>query len=250
MRTIEAIIVEDEKRSSDVLESLLSKYCPDIQIRSVEPTVQQAISAISQAAPDLVFLDVELPDASGFKVLESFPDKRFSVIFVTAYEHYAIKAIKACALDYLLKPVDIDDLISAVEKVRQEMGSLQVERRKEVFLDNHKQESVNKQRIALPTKDGLLFVKQEDIVRCKAEGNYTLFNLATKESVLISKPLNYFEEILDDQIFYRTHQSYLVNLTHVKKYVRGRGGHVLMSDDSIAEVSVRTKSELLEKFIK
>ncbi len=250
MNRIRTIIVEDEKRSSDVLINLLEKYCSEIEIISVQPTVKQAIEAIETDKPELIFLDVELPDASGFKVIESFPDNPFSVIFVTAYEHYAIKAIKACALDYLLKPVDIDDLIAAVGKVRSEMLAPQMETRKEIFLYNHKQESIFKHKIALATGEGLLFVRQEDIVLCKAEGNYTLFHLTSKEKVLVSKPLNYFEEILDDELFCRTHQSFLVNLSHIKKYVRGRGGVLIMNDDSTVEVSVRLKADLLDRFIK
>lgn len=250
MSNIKAIIVEDEARNADVLKSLLGRYCPNVDIHSVATTVKQAIDTIYEVDPDLVFLDIELPDASGFKVIEHFPQKKFNVIFVTAFEHYAVKAIKASALDYLLKPVDIDDLVAAVNKAEKEINNPDVAKRKEAFLYNARQDSAVKQKIALPTIDGLLFVNQEDIIQCQAEGNYTYFYLTNKDKIMVSKSLNYFEDVLDEELFCRTHQSHLVNLGHIKKYIKGRGGYILMSDDSKVEVSVRMKNDFLDRFIK
>ncbi|MCW3127830.1 MAG: DNA-binding response regulator [Bacteroidetes bacterium] len=250
MNPLKAVIVEDEKRSADVLKDLLAKYCTNVQVADVAETVEKAIEAIVKHEPDIVFLDIELPDGSGFKVIEAFPHDSLSVIFVTAYEHYAIKAIKICALDYLLKPLDMDDLISAVNKVSTEKRSPDMNKRKEVFLNNHRQKSILERKIALPTIEGLLFVCQEDIVYCEAESNYTNFFLKTKEKMLVCKPLNYFEEILDPEYFCRTHQSFLVNLSYIKKYVKGRGGYLIMNDGTKLEISVRMKSAFLERFSK
>ncbi len=249
MKKIRAIIVEDEARNANSLKKLTEKYCPNIEILSIAPSVEAAIETIRTIDPDLVFLDVELPDGSGFRVIESFPQDKFSVIFVTAYEHYAIKAIKASAIDYLLKPVDIDDLMTAVNKVQLYMDSPENIGRKEMLVFNSKQENLLRQKIALPTVEGILFVLQEDIVQCEAEGNYTSFYLTTREKILVSKPLNYFEDVLDNAQFCRSHQSHLVNLSHVKKYVKGRGGYLIMNDGSKIEVSARMKTELLDKLI-
>jgi two-component system LytT family response regulator len=245
-----AIIVEDEVRNAEVLKKLLAKYCPDIEILSVDASVESAIAAINRLNPALVFLDVELPDGTGFNVLESFPEHAFSVIFVTAYEHYAIKAIKACALDYLLKPVDIDDLIAAVNKVKGEKDSPDFQKRRDTFLHNNLQKNSLLQKIALPTMEGLVFVNLQDIILCEAEGNYTNFKLKSHEKILVSKPLAHFEELLDSEQFCRTHQSYLVNLNYISKYVKGRGGYLVMIDGTKVEVSVRMKSEFLERFTK
>lgn len=247
MNTLKAIIVEDEKRSADVLQNLLGKYCNHVSVMAVTETAQDAIGAINDVSPDVIFLDIELPDGSGFKVIEACPDRRMDIIFVTAYEHYAIKAIKSCALDYLLKPIDMDDLISAVSRV-DTTSQRQDAKRKEALMHNNQQKNILKTKIALPTLEGLLFVYQEDILYCVAESNYTNIFLRTKEKVLVCKPLNYFEEMLDKEGFCRTHQSFLVNISYIKKYVKGRGGYLIMSDDTKVEISVRMKSAFLERF--
>ena len=247
---IRAIIVEDEGRSADVLKGLVEKYCPGVQIVAMAQTVTGAVDMITENRPDLVFLDVELPDGTGFKVLENFKPDLFEIIFVTAYEHYAIKAIRACALDYLLKPVDIDELVAAVNKLSAAKEIAGNEKRKETLVANAHQKNTYKQKIALPTMEGLLFVLQEDIIFCEAQGNYTNFYLRGKEKILVSRLLNYFEEILDEESFCRTHQSYLVNTLHIEKYVKGRGGYLVMSDGSNVEVSARMKSDFLDRFIK
>lgn len=250
MNSLKAIIVEDEKRSADVLKSMLEKHCPHIEVIAVAETVRNAIAGIEEHEPDIVFLDIELPDGSGFKVIEAFPDHQLSVIFVTAFDHYAIKAIKICALDYLLKPVDMDDLISAVDRISQNRQGQEQVKRREVLLSNHRHKSVFKNKIALPTLEGLLFVYQDDILHCAAESNYTNIFLRTKEKILVCKPLTYFEEILDAEYFCRTHQSFLVNLNYVKKYMKGRGGYLIMNDGTKVEISVRMKSAFLERFNK
>jgi two-component system LytT family response regulator len=247
MKTIKAVMVEDETPSADVLRTLINECCPEIEIAGVAPTVKKAVEMISDFKPDLVFLDVELPDGNGFSVIESFPEGRFNVIFVTAFEHYALKAIKACAIDYLLKPVDGDDLVAAVRKLPADIAG---DKRQLALMYNAKQKNGLKRRLALPTQEGLKFIEQMEIVWCEAQGSYTNFLLLNKEKILVSKPLNYFEEILDEEQFCRCHQSYMVNLAHIKSYVKGRGGYLIMNDGSKVEVSARMKHNLLDRFAK
>jgi two-component system LytT family response regulator len=247
---IRAIIIEDEQRSADVLKALIERYCDGVEIMKWETTVEGGIAAINTNKPDLVFLDVELPDGSGFNVLEHFPGNELNVIFVTAYEHYAFKAIKACAIDYLLKPVDIDDLVNAVNKAKAEIGTADIEKKKAALVYNFKQKPGYRQKIALASIDGIHFVQLQDIVLFKAEGNYTQVVVQKGEPIVVSKPLSHFEEILDEQQFCRTHQSYMVNLYHVSKYIKGRGGCLVMSNGMSVEVSVRLKNDVLDRFIK
>ena len=245
-----AIIVEDEKRSADALNHLVKRYCQGVEVVSQAESVKIAIETITLAKPDLVFLDVGLPDGSGFKILEAFPKDHFNFIFVTAYEHYAIKAIKACALDYLLKPVDIDELMAAVNKVKTEQYKPELQDRKEALFYNSRQTDMSRRKVALPTNEGLRFVFQEDIVYCEAENNYTNFILKTGQKIMVCKSLNHFEGILDAEYFCRSHSSFLVNLTYAEKYVKGRGGYLVMSNGAKVEVSERMKPHLLGKFSK
>lgn len=244
---IKSLIVEDELRSADVMKTLLAECCPHIEIVAVAPSVKSAVELISLTNPQLVFLDVELPDGNGFNVLDNFPPGRFHVIFVTAFEHYALKAIKASALDYLLKPVDTDELVAAVNKIP---ANPETDIRQKVYSQNLYQSNKQKLKLALPTFDGLTFIEQGDIIWCEAQGSYCNFLLTNKEKILVSKPLSYFEEILDEEQFCRPHQSYIINLAHTKSYVKGRGGYLIMSDGSKVEVSVRMKSSLLDRFLK
>ncbi len=246
---MQAVIVEDEVRNADVLKKLLEDYCPGIKCMATAPTVKSAVEEIKRVKPGLVFLDVELPDGSGFDVLNSFPDNSFRVIFVTAYEHYALKALKTGAMDYLLKPIDIDDLTAAVNKAQLNNVYNNTLKSKPIPNENQNNNILSK-KIALPTTDGLIFIEQMDIVLCEAEGNYTSFLLKQHNKVLVSKPLSYFEEVLNAEQFCRTHQSYIINLAYVKSYVKGRGGYLIMNDGTKVEVSVRMKNNLLDRFIR
>lgn len=243
-----AVIVEDEVRNADVLKRLIEDYCPSIKCIATAPTVKSAVEEIERVKPSLVFLDVELPDGTGFDVLNSFPDNSFQVIFVTAYEQYALKALKTGAMDYLLKPFDVDDLVVAVAKAQANADNNALKTR---TISNGSQHSnMLSKKIALPTVSGLVFVAQMDIMVCEAEGNYTIFILKNTNKVLVSKPLSYFEEVLNAEQFCRTHQSYIVNLAYVTSYVKGRGGYLILNDGTKVEVSVRMKSNLLDRFIR
>ncbi len=244
-----AVIVEDEDRSRKLLENLLAKYCPHIKIVGHAETVAEAILVIGQQQPDLVFLDVELPDGTGFKVLDQLSHLNFDVIFVTAYEHYALKAIKRAALDYLLKPLDIDDLVTAVGKIspRNANTPKNIDRQSAIvngYINNQRDKSI----LALPTTDGLVFIQDTDIIVCQSDSNYTHLVMLNNRKFLVSRTLNDIEEMLSEDVFCRVHHSFIVNLKHVRRYFKGKGGYLEMSDGSTVEVSSRKKHDFLARF--
>lgn len=245
---IHALIVEDEKNNSDRLIRLLKKSCPDVEVAGVADSVHAALVAIEKHIPNLIFLDIELPDGNGFDVLEKSADNEFDVIFVTAHDKYAIKAIKFSAADYLLKPIDEEELKKAIEKIKQNKSSV-AGKENLTFL----RQQINNNdfsKIALPTINGYQFVALDEVVRCQADRNYTQIYLSNGKNVLVSRTLGEFEELLEEHNFYRIHHAYLINLKHLKEYVKGEGGHVLMSDGSRLDVSKRKKDDFLSRLHK
>lgn len=238
-----AIIVDDEKHCRDVLGLLLQKHCPTVNLLASCQDGQSAIDAIEMHHPDVVFLDIEMPGMSGFEVLEASSFTNFEVIFTTAYNEYAIKAIRHNALDYILKPIDKDELIQAVSRMQN------VEPVKEVSRVDNFVEYLTRQkmgdRIALPTSDGLQILQSEEIWYCESEGGYTRFYLTNGKVSLISKTLKEVEDVLEVKGFCRVHHSYLINLRYVQKYVRGDGGEVIMANGKNIPVSRNKKQEFL-----
>jgi two-component system LytT family response regulator len=247
---IKALIIDDEKSSRDTLRGFIDNYCEGVEIIDEAESAEQGIEQIKKLQPDLIFLDIELPLGSGFDLLEACGYANFEVIFTTAHDQYALQAIKVCALDYLLKPISATDLINAVAKIRQRGLSKTTTPQIGAFVENIS--NLNKQlsNIVLPTLDGFVVVKISDIIRCEADKNYTNFIFASNEKILVSKTLKEFEELLHDMDFIRIHQSHLINAAHVQRYIKGTGGYVQMSDDSIIEVSRRKKELLMERFLK
>jgi two-component system LytT family response regulator len=245
---IKAIIVDDEVTARETLTDLLQHYCPQVTVLSSAESVKSAVPLIKMHQPDLVFLDIEMPFENGFKLFEKFPQQNFSVVFVTAYDQYAIKAIKFSAMDYLLKPINPDELIGAIEKVNnKKMSEEENKKRIELLMSNLDHPKKIKQ-IALPSSKGAVFVDMDTIVRCSADGNYTKFHLSDGKSHLITKNLGEYEELMEEYHFFRVHHSHLVNLNHIKTYIRGNGGYVVMSDATQVEVSRRKKNEFLKIF--
>ena len=238
---VKAIIVDDELKSRLTLQKMINIHCPGVVILELTDSVATAAVAIEQHQPDLVFLDIEMPFENGFMLFERIPKPDFKVIFTTAYDHYAIKAIKLSALDYLLKPVDADDLIAAVSKIHPQNH---LQSKIEALLSNLKPKT-NSAKIAVPTFNGLQMLNTGDIVKCKADESYTQISLANGSKLMVSRLLKEFEDLLTDLNFFRVHHSYLINLSHVVNYVKGNGGHVIMSDGESVEVSRRKKTELL-----
>lgn len=246
---IKAIIVDDEKKSRMTLANLIETYCPAVSVVELCESVTVAEKAIKKFDPDLVFLDIEMPFENGFNLLERIKTPAFQVIFVTAYDHYAIKAIKYSALDYILKPVDSDELLAAVEKIEERKTDVSIQASQfELLLANLKKGG--RARIAIPTFDGLRMVNVEEIIRCVADESYTEIILSTGEKLIVSRILKEYEDLLSDLNFFRVHNSCLINLAHVVRYVKGDGGNVIMSNGECVEVARRKKIELLNKLTK
>lgn len=238
-----AVIVDDEKHCRDVLALLVQKHCPTLNLVASCPDGQSAIEAIEMHHPDIVFLDIEMPGMSGFDMLEACRFTNFEVIFTTAYNEYAIKAIRHNALDYILKPIDKDELIQAVGRM-QSVQPAKESSRVENFIEYLSKQKMG-DRIALPTSDGLQILQSEEIWYCESEGGYTRFFLTNGKISLISKTLKEVEDVLETKGFCRVHHSYLINLRYVQKYVRGDGGEVIMANGKSIPVSRNKKQEFL-----
>ena len=241
---LNAIIVEDEKTSRDILKNYLEKYCPNVTILGEAANVDEALILIRNNTLDLVFLDVEMPYGNAFDLLDKVGDRTFETVFVTAYNHYAIDALNAHASYYLMKPISIDELIKAVDYV------VDIKTKEEALQDQvliPKTNIVNG-KITIPQQDGFEVIDTATILYCKADDNYTEIFLNTNKKKLVSKTLKYFEEALANSSFARVHKSYLVNVNEIIKYVKGKGGHVVLSNGKEVLVSASKKAQLLSYF--
>jgi len=243
---IRSIIVDDEFKSRESLKILLEDYCEDISVDATCQNVAEALNAINDIKPDVVFLDIQLQRETGFDLLNKFKNFDFEVIFTTAYTEYAIKAFKFSAIDYLLKPIDIAELKRAIEKVAKSRTN-SITARLQQLLQNLSNGSSESYKLALPTSDGLIFVKVNDILYCEASGNYTEIVMADNKKYIVSRTLKEYDDMLSEQNFYRIHHSYLINLNGIKKYVRGDGGYVIMNNDKLLDVSKRKKEGFLSR---
>jgi len=240
-----AIIVDDEPYSCESLATLIERYCPDVKILDICYSGADALKAIQEQVPTLLFLDIEMPGMNGFEMLQQLPSINFSIIFTTSYDQYAIKAIRFSALDYLLKPVDREDLQTAVRKAM-ESARHSLPQQIEILLQKLKQPTIAINKIAIPTMEGLQMLFVENVISCSSDSNYTVLHLKNKQIITASRTLKEIEEMLEDYSFLRVHHSYLVNLNEVEKYVRGDGGYLIMSDGSYIDVS-RSRKEILVK---
>ena len=241
---LKSIIVEDEEASRDILKNYLSKYCPDVEVLGEASNVEEALILIRNHDLDLVFLDVEMPYGNAFDLLDKVGDINFETIFVTAYNHYAIDALNAHASYYLMKPISIDELIKAVDYVS-EIKSKEDALQDQVLVP--KTNAING-KITIPQQDGFEVINTSDILYCKADDNYTEIYLNTNKRKVVSKTLKYFEEALNGSSFARVHKSYLVNVNEITKYIKGKGGSVLLSNGQEIMVSASKKSDLLSYF--
>jgi two-component system, LytTR family, response regulator len=243
---LRAIIIDDEESCRDTLRDLLRNHFPHFQIVKECDSVESGIAALRGAEIDVLFLDVELPDGSGFDVLSALEDIRFKTIFTTAHNEYAVKAIKFSALDYLLKPILVDDLTAALARIDRTPEAQEQQRAQlRILHDRLVSRDDGEDRIALPTQDGYSFVDLRDIIRCEAENNYTWVFLVRGAKLLVCRTMKEFDEMLEEHGFFRIHNSHLINLRHLKRYVKGKGGYVVMSDDNELEVSVRRKDDFI-----
>jgi two-component system LytT family response regulator len=247
---IRCILVDDEKNALEMMEWLIRTYCPDVEIVAMCNSAEQGIAAINTHKPDVVFLDIEMPRMNGFDMLEQFDKLFFDVVFCTAYDQFAIKAFKYSALNYLLKPIDPDDLKSTVSRIA-ERKSIPTREQFELLLQSIAQPAkTTPQRIALTTADGMIFVPTQDIVYCEAESNYTKVVLSSGKKIVVSKVLKDIDEALSGPDFCRVHSSFLINVNRIKKYVRGDGGYLIMDDDANISISRNRRQEFMELFSK
>ena len=242
---INAIIIGDEKDARDGLRLAIERYCPEVKLIEICATPEKGIEAINMLKPDLVFLDVQMPHLSGFDVLQRVGQVSFAVVFVSAYDKYAIKAIRFSALDYLLKPVDADELVQTIKRVIERSGRGGQSHYYQSIIHNVQHAGKPIGRLAVPTADGIDFLNTDEIIFCQAEGNYTQVHLSQRRKQLISKNLREFENILCDSGFCRVHHSSLINMRHVQKYVRGEGGYVLLTDGHQVNISRRKREEFI-----
>jgi two-component system LytT family response regulator len=241
-----AVIVEDEIRSRESLNGLLKLYCKNVSVVAEADGVQTGIKAIKEHNPDIVFLDIQMPDGSGFKLLESIENINFSIIFTTAYDQFAIKAIKFSAIDYLLKPIFPDDLVEAVKKAEKSVASKKTQQNVEVLLENFKRPETEPPKIVLSTAEKINVVKVKDIIRCESDNYYTNYFFIDGKQLLISKTLKENEELLSDYNFIRPHKSHLINVIYIKSYNKHDGGSIVMTDGSVVPVSRRKREKILE----
>lgn len=243
---INAIIIDDERHSCDALKMLLGKCCQQVHVAAIGYSGEEGIKRITELKPQLVFLDIEMPHMNGFQMLEQLPKIDFEIIFTTSYDQYAITAFKFSALDYLLKPVDREELEKAVQRVIKKINP-PVSQQLEILLQKINQPAITVQRIALPTMQGLEFIPVESIIHCSSNNNYTEFFLTDKKKLLVSRTLKEVEDMLADHSFLRVHNSYIVNLNAVTRYIRGEGGYLVMTDGSTIDVSRSRKEMLMQK---
>jgi two-component system LytT family response regulator len=243
---VRGIIVDDEFKSRESLRILLEDFCEGVEVCALCQNVDEGINAIRELKPEVVFLDIQMQRESGFDLLTRIKDINFEVIFTTAHSEYAIKAFKFSAIDYLLKPIDIEELRQAIDKLNNKINDT-TSIRLQHLIQNLKIQPAESYKLALPTFEGLIFVKVSDIIYCGASSNYTEIFTQDGKKHLVSRTLKEYDELLSDQNFYRIHNSYLVNLNAVKKYVRGEGGYVIMNNDQSLDVSKRKKDGFLEK---
>ncbi len=230
-----AIVIDDENRTRDLIAKMINSFGLGIEAIPAGESVASGIKAIEEHNPDLVFLDIQMPDGTGFDLLKAIPDKSFEVIFITAHEEFAIKAIKFSALDYILKPVDSDELRAAVERALESMGSNKEQSQYEALQLN--MQPNQKRRLVLKTQESVHVIELDNIIRCEADRNYTSFYLTGGKKILVSKTLKDYETLLTGHNFLRVQQSHLINLDFVARYDKGNGGSVVMKDDSEVPLS-------------
>jgi two-component system LytT family response regulator len=244
---IKTLIIEDEQKSRDVLMKIIEKSCPELKVVGNAGNVSEGVELIKSLKPDLVFLDITMPDGSGFDLLEQVGDQKFDLIFATASNSHAIRAFKYSACDYLLKPIDIEELRNAVLRVVKrksetpDMGNLNF------LIQQLKRSDDNYQKITLPTGNAYEIINLKDIVRCEADGSYTYFYLTDKRKLMVSASLKHYEELLPEQDFIRVHHHNLINMNHVVRFLKEDGGYAVMTDGSKIEISRRKKDQFMDR---
>ena len=242
---IKSIIIDDETNNQELISNLLKSYAENIQVVAIANSVETAYNAIIDHQPDLIFLDIQMPDGTGFDLLKKFEKIDFKVIFVTAHQEYAIEAFKFSAIDYLLKPLSPSNLISAVKKVEEYMNGEELNLKLKTLLSNISEPLKAKKKIVLKTMDRIYSVDINDIIRFESDGGYSKVYLLDGKRIMVSRTMKEFEDLLLDVNFLRVHNSHLINMNHLYCFEKTEG-HVVMKDDSIVPVSNRKREQLLE----
>ena len=245
---INYVLIDDEPKNVKILRAMLDEFCPEIQYLGSASGVADGEALIRKDQPGLVFLDIQLSHENAFDLLDRLMPVEFEVIFVTAYNEYAVKAFRYAALDYLLKPVNIEELTAAVAKASQQMRLRNVNRQLQNLLFNLRSPEAAAYKLAIPNADSLSFINVGEIIRCEANGGYTQFFMTNGEKVLSTKTIGEYEDLLPSDIFLRIHSKHIINVQHIKKYHKGRGGFVEMEGSEMIEVSARRKTEFLSRF--
>jgi two-component system LytT family response regulator len=243
---IRTIVIDDEKNARETILNMLKAYCRDVEVLATASSVKEGLMVLGEHKPDLLLLDIRMADGTGFDLLKKLGHVDFLVIFITAFEEFAIRAIKFSALDYILKPLDPDELVNAVQKAREVIERENMTEKLQALYENL--DLSTSKKIVLKTTDSVHILMLKDIVRCESEKNYTHFFTVSKEKITVSKTLKDYHEMLKDFSFYRVHQSHLVNLLHVKRYDKQEGGFLIMDDNSAVPVSFRKKEDLMKLF--
>lgn len=249
MNRIKAILIDDETNALEVMEWLLKTYCPEVDIIGQFQDGELALQHLPALQPDVVFLDVEMPKLNGFEFLEKVKVRNFDVVFTTAYDKFAVRAFKYAALNYLLKPVDPDELIQTIKRISEDKKSVRQEQM-ELLFQNLINKDIQPERIALSTTDGVIFAYTKEIVYCKAESNYTTIILENGKKILVAKTLKEIDETLAGKDFFRVHKSFLVNVQHITRFVRGEGGYIVMPDGTQITVARERKDDFMQLFTK
>ena len=247
---MKAIIIDDELSGREVLKKLVQLNCPEVTVVNTLNSIETGLKSIKEDKPDLVFLDIQMPNASGFDLLNQLDKIDFEIIFVTAHDSFAIRAFKYAAVDYLLKPIKVTELIDAVNRAAERIKNNQTQDNVKFMLEkvSPAKKAFLNNKILLPTLGGYNIIEVSDITYCKSESNYTKFNFVDGKNLVVSKTLKEFESILLENNFFRIHRSYIINLNCIAKYNKGKGGEVVMKDGAILEVSREKKDEFLKLF--
>jgi len=247
---IKTVIIEDEQKSREMLAGIIQKNCPQLNIVGLAKNVNEGVEVIKKENPELVFLDISMPDGSGFDLLEKVQGQKFELIFATASDQHDIRDIKYSACDYLLKPIDIEELKNAVEKVAQKKNASPNMENLNFLIQQLKKSDDSFQKITLPTGNAYEIVNIKDIIRCEADGSYTTFFLTDKRKLMISAGLKHYEELLPESDFIRVHHHHLINMNHVVRFLKEDGGYAVMSDGTKIEISRRKKDTFMDKLNK
>lgn len=245
MATLKAILVDDELSSLQNLHQKLKEFCPDVQVIATTQKPEEAIQLIQQHKPDVIFLDIEMPRMNGFRMLEEIGELNFDIIFTTAYNHYAVDAIRMSAFDYLMKPIAIKDLQNAVERLAKQK-QLQTKDKLGVLKNSLQNAKSQEEKIVIPTSEGLEFIAIHTILHIESSSNYCKIYFVNGKTILVTKLLKDFEDILLPYRFYRIHNSHLINLKYIEKYIKGDGGQVLLTNGTILDIARRKKEEFLK----